>query len=454
MAWTSPGRFLLTLTVALAAAPLAAQSNDEIQTGTQFNFSTPGARSLALGGAFLGLADDATAAYTNPAGLAQLVAAEFSAEGRAFTFTSRFGEAGHTPLHELTGRGIDTVDGIRDGEIEDSTAGLSFLSWVYPGKRFSLALYRHELANFEASLLTQGLFVGPRSATARLSPARSRLDLEVVNWGVSGAWRLSDAFSLGLGVSYYDFTLGSLTERFFVAPSTGDPTDATLTGGRFGPADFLPENLFNTQVQTGDDDDVAVNAGFLWKMGRRFSLGGVFREGPGFAFDATFVYGPAGTTPGEVDPEVGGAGTFRVPDVFGLGLAYRVGEAAVFTLDVARVEYSDMTDDLVNLLRVGRGEPELYVAEDVEEVHLGFEYQVLEWRRPVSFRAGVWHDPDHRIRYVGDRAIPRARFRPGDDDLHVAFGAGVVVKRAQIDFAVDVSDRSRTFSLSSVMRLR
>ena len=85
---------------------------------------------------------------------------------------------------------------------------------------------------------------------------------------------------------------------------------------------------------------------------------------------------------------------------------------------------------------------------------LGFEYQVLEWRMPVAFRAGLWHDPDHRIRYVGERAIPRARFRPGDDDLHVAFGAGVAMKRAQLDVAVDVSDRSRTISFSSVVRLR
>ncbi len=117
MAWTSPGRFLLTLTVALAAAPLAAQSNDEIQTGTQFNFSTPGARSLALGGAFLGLADDATAAYTNPAGLAQLVAAEFSAEGRAFTFTSRFGEAGHTHLY----KGVSSETGAVEGDTGHGT---------------------------------------------------------------------------------------------------------------------------------------------------------------------------------------------------------------------------------------------------------------------------------------------------------------------------------------------
>ena len=42
------------------AAPAAAQTNAEMNAGIQFNFSTPGARSLGLGGAFVGLADDAT----------------------------------------------------------------------------------------------------------------------------------------------------------------------------------------------------------------------------------------------------------------------------------------------------------------------------------------------------------------------------------------------------------
>ncbi len=46
-----------------------AQSNEEIFEQFQFNFSTPGARAAAMGRAFIGLADDATAAVSNPAGL-------------------------------------------------------------------------------------------------------------------------------------------------------------------------------------------------------------------------------------------------------------------------------------------------------------------------------------------------------------------------------------------------
>lgn len=441
------------LAVVLGAAAAAAQSNDEIQTGTQFNFSTPGARSLALGGAFIGLADDATAAYANPAGLTQLVRSELSAEARGWSFKSLFGAAGHIPLHELTGIGVDVVDGIRDGELEDQTAGLSFLSYVYTGNRWALALYRHQLANFEASLLTQGPFAGPREASLRTNPVQSHLELDIVNYGLSGAFRLTDDLSLGLGVSFYDFALASLTRRYDVIRITGDPLVDSLTGHQFGPADFRPDNLFNTQTQEGDDGDVAMSFGLLWKVSGRVSLGAVYRQGPGFDFTAVFVLGPASGQPGVIDPSVGGNGTFHVPDVYGLGVAYRATDKILLTFDYQRVQYSDMTDELVNLLRVGRGEPENYRAEDVGELHLGFEYQALELRHPLSFRLGLWHDPDHRLRYLGERLNTQVRFRPGDDELHVAGGLGLVVnRRTQLDLAADLSDRVDTVSLSTVVR--
>jgi long-chain fatty acid transport protein len=50
----------------------AAQSNDEVFPNLQWNFSTPGARANGMGRTFIGKADDATAAVTNPAGLFSL----------------------------------------------------------------------------------------------------------------------------------------------------------------------------------------------------------------------------------------------------------------------------------------------------------------------------------------------------------------------------------------------
>lgn len=439
--------------VLLAAAPAGAQSNDEIQAGVQFNFSTPGARSLALGGAFLGAADDATAAYTNPAGLAQLVAPEVSVEARAWSYSTRFAERGHTPADELTGIGLDVVRGLAEGEREDDAAALSFLSYTHTGRRWAAAVYRHQLADYVASLQSEGPFAGLRAGTERVFPARSRLTMSIAGIGVAAAARFGDGLYLGAGAARYRFELDSRTERYSRAEPTGDPVADALTGNHFGPADFSAANLANLQTQRGDDHGIGWNAGFLWRIDGRWSAGGVYRRGPDFDFRAVFTDGPRGQRPGEVDPSLGGAGSFHVPDAWGLGVAYRPTDRVLIALDWDRVEYSDLGDDPVNLLRaVTPGRLADFAIDDADEVHLGVEYQALRLRHPLALRLGAWFDPDHELRYTGEVHALRARFRAGEDEVHLTAGFGLVLRRAQFDFAADFSERVDTLSLSSVVR--
>src|SRR2546423_8776292 len=79
-------KFCLFLAISAAfTLQLAAQNTDiESLSGFQFNFGNPGARSLGMGGAFIGLADDASAAEANPAGLTILRKTEFSVEARNY----------------------------------------------------------------------------------------------------------------------------------------------------------------------------------------------------------------------------------------------------------------------------------------------------------------------------------------------------------------------------------
>ena len=58
----------------------------------------------------------------------------------------------------LWGYGLDTETGLLFGESSDDLAGISYLSFVYPFKWGSLALFRHQLANFEAESQVVGLF--------------------------------------------------------------------------------------------------------------------------------------------------------------------------------------------------------------------------------------------------------------------------------------------------------
>ena len=432
--------------------PAVAQTNDEVQTATQFNVSTPGARSLGLGGAFLALADDATAAYANPAGLTQLTAPETSIEGRAFAFTSRFAARGHDPETALTGIGIDTIDGIAERRMTDRTQALSFLSYAHTGRGWAVALYRHQLAAFAASLDSQGPFFGPRQNPQRLAPARSHLELDIENHGIAGAVRLGHGWAVGGSVALSRLALRSRTDRYGRAEPTGDPLIDQRTGNHFGPADFSPDNIVNTQIQAGDDDAIAWSLGVRWQINSQWSVGAVVREAPSFDFVAVVTDGPASDRPGLVDPTLGGTGAFAIPDVRGIGVAFHPLETLVVAFDWNRVEYSDMSDGLVNLLRAARGEERFFRAADADELHLGAEYQVLRARLPVSFRLGGWYDPDHRLRYLGGSDGLRIRFRRGRDDIHMAGGVGVVLGRAQLDMAADFSEAVDTFSLSAIAR--
>src|ERR1700680_1447607 len=125
--------FFLAVSTALAL-PLAAQNTDiESLSGLQFNFGNPGARSLAMGGAFLGLADDASAAEANPAGLTILRKPEISLEGgnyladQIFTTSGTYPPLARTSFNHYSKR-----------------AEVTFGSFVYPVKDFTFGVYYHQ----------------------------------------------------------------------------------------------------------------------------------------------------------------------------------------------------------------------------------------------------------------------------------------------------------------------
>ena len=195
---------LLALLLA-AATPAVAQSNAEVNAGIQFDFSLPGARSLAMGGAFVGLADDATAAWANPAGLTILNKKEVSAEFRGWNFTNFTTDRGHG-FGVPSGIGADTVAGLLDTEFEDSTASLAFLSFVYPQPRWSVAAYRHQLSNFQARVQSSGPFLDSGGDIDRADPFAANLRLKIVDYGVSFGFRVTSRLSVGAGLGLHDFS--------------------------------------------------------------------------------------------------------------------------------------------------------------------------------------------------------------------------------------------------------
>ena len=214
---------LLCATVGVSTA--SAQVDYEIMASLQFNFSNPGARSLAMAGALTGAGDDATGAWTNPGGLTNITRPEVGVEFRGFNFETPFVQGGRfsgTPSNQ----GADTIAGVVTGISENSTHSLSFVSAVVPKSRFAFAFYRTEVANFETNVSTDGVFYNdPNDGNSRVSRSTARSTVKIANFGGSAAVRLTDQISVGVGVSFYDFELDSTNRRFGaffggVAPGT------------------------------------------------------------------------------------------------------------------------------------------------------------------------------------------------------------------------------------------
>ncbi|MDE2489828.1 MAG: PorV/PorQ family protein [Elusimicrobia bacterium] len=128
---------LAALFIALAPAPARAQSGG---VAGQFLSFGVGARAMAMGGAYYGISDDATAAYWNPAGLAQLQRKEITTMQAslfqqtkltyfALGYPTKGGSTFALSMTELQSSGFEKVDAVFNpatGEAQSVTSSGNF----------------------------------------------------------------------------------------------------------------------------------------------------------------------------------------------------------------------------------------------------------------------------------------------------------------------------------------
>jgi long-subunit fatty acid transport protein len=454
---------LLAALLVCAALPVAAQNTDiESLSGLQFNFANPGARALGMGGAFLGLADDASAVEANPAGLTILRRPELSIEARNYMESQVLTTTGTWPDFERTAF-----------ESHSDRVQIAFASAVYPIGNFTLGAYFHEpLRNNSAGAVvpTEGRFGqiinvpnfylpregnGPVSrdecnrlrendftacAQWELNPFISAVDVQQRTWGLSGAWAIHPRFSVGVSGRYQTLREEALTLRVSPDLETGQVTaQATATVGPDG------------DIVVGEESDFTFGAGFKWTVTDTFSIGGAYKQGP--SFDTSIFYGDLST--GFALSEIAQT-QFHVPDTAGLGVSYRPIPVLTLNLDAVYVTYSNLVDNFISLSQSVRDAGSPYEADDVVELRLGGEY-AFTTKVPFLLRLGVWHDPAHSVTYRGplnsvDRVAEAILFPEGEDQLHMTIGAGFSWQRFQIDLAYDGSKYYKAGSLSMVAR--
>jgi long-subunit fatty acid transport protein len=404
----------------------------------EFSFSNPGARSLGLGGAFAALADDATAAFANPAGIVQLLEPEVSIEGRSWSYDTPFVRGGRAS-GEPTGIGLDSVSGLSYGVSANDLAGVSFLSFVYPGKKWSLAAYRHRWADFALSRRVDSLFAGGEGELDRAGDVLSQTDFQVTNNGIVGAYEVVENLSVGLGVVYFQAEMDSSSLEFALGED-----------GPFAPNPRTPELLDTSYSLRGEDSGIVFHTGVSYRPSPRWSLAGYFREGPALTVQVTEVVGPSNDVAAEGTIELQGESPLELPDVYGFGLAYRSLDGALTVgFEWDRVLYSSITEGLDEEVF----DPGQIRMSDGNEIRVGTEYVFMKSKPVFALRAGAWHDPAHRLGSGPEADVfERAVFDGGEDQLHVSGGAGVVFDRVQLDFGFDLAKTTDQISVTVVYR--
>ncbi|MHB8447734.1 MAG: OmpP1/FadL family transporter [Rudaea sp.] len=455
--------FAIGAALLVISATAFAITDTETNASIPFNLANPGARSMGMGGAFLGLADDATAAYTNPAGLTQLVTPEVSIEVRHTDYSLPFVNGGSASVNPFNGSGLHVSDA------NSSIDNLSFLSIVYPHDRWSFAFYRDELVNFHNDFANNlsgeqiNGFTGPippscpsgATCSTTAYPIAARANLKIVDYGVSAAWKASDSVSLGLGLSYYDFKINTLiTRSVFNNEYSGVPAGFPL----------------NQQAQFGSDNDVGVNLGARFALSEHWSAGVTYRRGPKFSYEATRVQlsditnnGDGTSTGTTLSPPLLLTDLknvqFKVPDEFGAGVSWHPTETLVINFDADYIQYSQLTDGIQSLFGNDATTVSMLSVPNGTELHLGGEYTFTQMAHPFSLRAGVWHDPRHSIEFKGDpgnntaAAATATLFHGGQGaQTHYALGLGWAFSKFEIDGAADFADVTDTYSISAIYR--
>ncbi len=395
----------------LASANALAVSSIEYNGGLQFNFSNPGARSLGMGGAYLGFSDDATAAYTNPAGLTVLTQPEVALEVRATYYSTPF-VAGGSALN----------NSVFQSETKSNTVNPSYFAYVLPGDGWALALYRNVELDFQNEFVKGAIpFQFPGGRPGRfLRPSAATIDAESVNYGLSGAYEVNDQFSVGLSAVYTSFD---------------------LTAGSARGEDGLPVFL---QSETADLGSMTYNLGVFYKFDDKLSIGAAYRRGAEFDTDITAI--------DDADRIFRQKGAFNIPHQFGIGVAYRATDNFALGFDAHYVDYNTLSEDPI------REETDSKVRFDsVVELRLGAEYVFSDFNTPFTVRAGVWRDPDHQFAFEGTpttevQFADAILFPKGESEMHYSLGLGWAFERVQIDAGADFSNPIKTYSVSGVVR--
>lgn len=332
-----------------------------------------GARAIAMGGAYTGVASDYSAIYWNPAGLAQMQYSEFTA-GLSYLSTKDnstfFGSAesytnSSTALNSLglvhkvpTLRG-NLVLGFGFHRQANFLSGMSFTGFnpnssiiqtyarngaQYPSDISGNIAYQLYLADIDT---VQGTFVSP--ITNRVTQLAHVLESGGLNnWSVSGALDIAKEVSLGLTLTYVSGTY-RYDRRY-------EEQDRVRIYQSF-PYDF--DRFTLEEYVDGDISGFNAKFGLMYRVPDRFRLGLAVKTPTAFTVKENFgSYARAYFDNGDIKPNdkpfedlASGDYGVRTPWIFSAGASVILGDLVlsgdVEYTDWTQMEFKDATSDVM-----------------------------------------------------------------------------------------------------------
>lgn len=396
---------LFSICIVLLCAEAWALVLSEDGESLDFRINVPGARANAMGGAFIGLADDATAAYTNPAGLTILTQPEISFEYKCGEYTLRR----YTPENTHF-------------DFDNTASGVSFLSYVNPKDKITFAIYRHQLINLETDrydvfMARDEMFPEDPDLFVE-SSLSSEIDIDAITYGFGAGFKLTEKFSVGVSVGFAQLDYNYQRFEYQNPDWRGDEKEG----------EFVAE----------EDSAEHFTVAMLWNIFGELNLGMVYRYGP--EFDTTrHNYHNLGNHHHRIK------NVLKVPDMYGFGLSYRFFSSLTTVLDVNYVKHSQFLDDLRDW---DGGRPKIQLdKDDTYEINFGLEYVFDVQDKPIAARFGYHFKPQTNLFYKGgakddwmDEEFKKV-IRKGEDDHIYSLGFGIVpTENMQFDFAISAGD--------------
>jgi len=340
-----------------------------------------GARALGMGGAFIGVADDATAASWNPAGLIQLEKPEISIVGEYFSRSDQFSSDQHPE--------IDNTDRVDD-------VNLNYFSATYPF---------HFYRNIVVSLNYQRLYDFNRKFDYAFNFSEDGLDVSQNKHfdqnGFLGALGLAASIEILPRLSF-GATLNIWTDQLL----WDNGWDAKFSENAVGTLAGTPVTI-NTKIKDDYSEFRGINAnlGLLWNINRYITLGGVVKTPFTASLKHKFKFDQIQTFDAPVNTTVTSQENFTenvdldMPLSYGAGVAVRFSDVFTIDLDVYRTDWSNffLKDGQGNKFSPIDGRPKSESnVKDTTQVRLGGEYLFIPQTKNivVPIRAGVFYDPE------------------------------------------------------------